>query len=100
MLGTAPLPSVTVIAAVTFDAVRNGLLIAAVVAIAIGVVAALIIKWVVGRLLVVALFAALAVVLWTQRTNLGDCADRVHVQITEGKPAGSCTVLGVTVDLP
>ena len=78
-----------------------GLVVANIV---IGVLAAILIKNVIGKLLVVALMAGLAIAVWTQRSSVQDCVDKIHAQVAAGAPLTepklTCTFFGIDVDVP
>lgn len=61
------------------------------------VVCALVIRSIVTKLLTVAVLAVLAIAVWSQRSNLQSCADRVRA--ADGADI-SCTFFGVDVDVP
>ncbi len=81
--------------------VAAGLLIADLV---IGVVLAIIIKSVVGKLIVVGLMVVSGIALWSQRSNLKDCIDKVQGQAKTGQVLAAsrptCTFFGRDVELP
>ena len=86
-----------------FDAVRNGALIAILLVLVLAVVAARIVKAIIGKLVVIGLLGALAAVVWSQRESLQDCADRVGDTLQAGAfDDTTCTFLGreVTVTTP
>ncbi|MET0324933.1 MAG: hypothetical protein ABW219_06900, partial [Ilumatobacteraceae bacterium] len=61
------------------------------------------IKTIVAKLLTVAVLALLALVVWTQRVDVGECADRVGVTLAAGAVDDTtCTFFGqdVTVSSP
>lgn len=66
---------------------------------AAGVVSAWVIKNVVAKLITVALMAALALGVWTQRSNLVDCADKAKANVTNGVHKVDCTFFGSDVEI-
>ena len=89
--------------ALDFSTIRDVALAIVVGAIVLAVVFAIVIKWIVGKLLTVALLVALAGVVWWQRESVQDCADRVGETLTAGATnSTTCTFFGrdVTVDSP
>jgi hypothetical protein len=84
-----------------FDTVRNGALIAIGVVVVLAIVAAWIVKAVLGKLAVLALLGALAAVVWSQRETLVECADRVGATLPAGAvDDATCTFLGRDVSVP
>ena len=84
-----------------FDTVRNGALIAIAVVIVLALLAAWIVKAVLGKLVVIGLLGALAAVVWSQRTSLVECADRVGATLQAGAVDDTtCTFLGRDVTVP
>jgi len=84
--------------AITLDGARDGAIVVAVV----GVVAALLAVWlleqIVSKLVTVAVAGVLVALVWSQRTSLDECADRVAATLTDGAlDDGSCTFFGQDV---
>jgi hypothetical protein len=91
------------VVAVEFSTIRDVALAIVVGAVVLAVVFAIVIKWVVGKLLTVGVLVALAAVVWWQRESLQDCADGVRETLAAGATSSTtCTFLGrdVTVDSP
>jgi hypothetical protein len=98
-------PAVIGTATLALDAttVRNVALGVVVVALVLAVVAAVVIRWIVGKVVAVVLLAAVAGLVWWQRGNLQDCADRVGGTLRAGATdTTTCTFFGrdVSVDSP
>lgn len=89
--------------AVEFSTVRDVALAIVVGAVVLAVVFAIVIKWIVGKLLTVGVLVALAAVVWWQRDSLQDCAGDVRQTLAAGATnSTTCTFLGrdVTVESP
>lgn len=89
--------------AIELSTVRDIALGIVVGAVVLAVVFAVVIKWIVGKLLAVAILGALAGIVWWQRDSLQDCADRVGQTLAAGATnSTTCTFFGrdVTVDSP
>lgn len=72
-----------------------------VVFVALSVVAAMVIKTIATKLIGVLLMAGLALGVWTQRTNLQDCANRAQERYDAGVTGElACTFFGsdITID--
>lgn len=78
----------------TVDTALRAAAIVAVVFLLSGIAAALIIRKVVVKLTTLVVFAGLALVMWSQRANIDDCADRATLG-----PA-TCRFLWFDVDVP
>jgi hypothetical protein len=89
--------------AIEFSTIRDVALGISVGAVVLAVVFAIVIKWIVGKLITVAILVLLAGVVWWQRDSLQDCADRVGQTLSAGATnSTTCTFFGrdVTVDSP
>lgn len=64
----------------------------------IAVIALIVVKNMVMRIVTLVLFLALGLGSWSQRTNLIDCADKVKA--AGGTAAVSCTFFGQDVEIP
>jgi hypothetical protein len=96
-------PTVGAVVAVELSTIRDVALAVAVGAVVLAIVFAVAIKWIVGKLVTVAVLVALAAVVWWQRESLLDCADDVRATLAAGATnSTTCTFLGrdVTVDSP
>jgi hypothetical protein len=85
------------------ETVRDVALAILVGAVVLAVVVAVVVKWIAAKLIVVALLAVVAVVVWQQRGALGDCAGDLRRTLLDGAAdSTTCTFLGrdVTVDSP
>lgn len=83
----------------TLDTAKNVALIGAVVFVIGSVVSAVLLRTIAQKLAVAAIFALVAVLLWTQRASLESCAELVRESI--GTPTGTtCTFFGRDVDIP
>jgi hypothetical protein len=90
--------SAAAIWAITLDGARDGAIAVAVggaVAVVLGV---WLLKQVVSKLVTVAVVGVLVALVWSQRTSLDACADRVAATLTDGATDdGSCTFFGQDV---
>lgn len=69
----------------------------------LAVVCAVVVKWIVGKLVVVLVLAGVAGIVWWQRGSVQDCADQVGQTLAAGATdATTCEFFGreVTVDSP
>lgn len=72
--------------------------VAIVVVLAVGaLVAAAIIRSIITKLLMVVVLAGLALTVWSQRSNLESCANRVR---SSASTDVTCSFFGVEVDVP
>ena len=88
---------------ITFETVRNVGLAIAIGSVVLAVVAALVIRWIVGKLVAVGVLVAIAGLVWWQRDSVQDCADRVEATLAAGATdTTTCTFFGrdVSVDSP
>ena len=82
---------------------RDVALAIAVGAVVLAVVFAVVVKWIVGKLVTVAVLVGIAGVVWWQRESLQDCADEVGQTLAAGAADDTtCTFFGreVTVASP
>jgi ABC-type transport system involved in cytochrome bd biosynthesis fused ATPase/permease subunit len=89
--------------AVTLETARNAAIIAVVVLIAVAVASALLMKSIAQKAAAVVVVGLLALLVWTQRAALDDCADRVQSSLAVGvRTDTTCTFLGqdVTIKSP
>ncbi len=89
--------------ALTFENARDWALAIVTGAVVLAFVLAWLVKQVVAKLLTVALLAGLAGAVWTQRTSVQDCAQRVRTTLQAGADDDTtCTFFGrqVTVSSP
>lgn len=101
--GPGRLRSPSVIAAVELSTARDVALAIVVGAIVLAVVFAIVIKWIVGKVLTVGVLVALAAVVWWQRDTVLACADGVRDTLAaDATSSATCTFFGrdVTVDPP
>lgn len=69
---------------ITLETARNVAVVVALGLVAIAVVAAWLVKKIVAKLITVGVLAALALLVWSQRSSLDDCADRVQERMRTG----------------
>jgi hypothetical protein len=83
--------------------VRNVAFVVVAVAVLLALVTAYLVKSVVGKVVSIVLLGGLAVLVWSQRQSLQDCADRVGTTLGAGAVDDTtCTFFGrdVTVSSP
>jgi hypothetical protein len=83
--------------------VRNVAFVVIAVAVLLALVTAYLVKAVVGKVVSIVLLGGLAVLVWSQRQSLQDCADRVGTTLGAGAVDDTtCTFFGrdVTVSSP
>jgi hypothetical protein len=83
--------------------VRDGAFLVVVGAVLLAVVSAFVVKAVVGKVVTIVLLGGLAVLVWSQRQTLQDCADRVGATLGAGAVDDTtCTFFGrdVTISAP
>ena len=85
--------------ALSLDAAKHIAVSVVVVLVALALVSAAAIKSVVAKLITVLLLGGLALGVWTQRSNLVDCAQQVKDRGV-ADTAVRCTLFGTTVDVP
>ncbi len=85
--------------ALSLETAKTVAIVVLLVFLAVGVVSAWVIKNVTAKLITVAIMAALALGVWTQRSNLSDCADRAKANVTSGTTKVSCTFFGSEVEI-
>ena len=86
-----------------FATVRFVALVVVAVAVVLALVAAYLVKAVVGKVVSILLLGGLAVLVWSQRQSLQDCADRVGTTLGAGAVDDTrCTFFGrdVTISSP
>ena len=87
--------------ALTVESAKNIALVAAVLLVAVAVAAAWMLKTAAQRIAVTVIFCLLAVLAWSQRAALEDCAGRVTDSVQAGRPTDTtCSFFGqeVTID--
>ena len=84
--------------AMTVDSAKSIGVAAAVALIAIMLAMVMLIKKVTGKLIAIVIVGGLAVGVWTQRSSLQDCADKVKARGALGATSGAtCSFLGTDV---
>ena len=86
--------------ALTLEAAKNGAIIAVVVLAALAIASAWLMKSIAQKVALAVVLGLLAVLVWTQRASLDDCANRVE----ESRAAGTltdttCTFLGQDISI-
>lgn len=83
------------------NAAKNLAIVIAVGFVVLSLVMAMIVKNVMAKLITVLLMLGLALGVWTQRTSLDTCADRVTADLAAGTGDGTtCTFFGTKVEIP
>jgi len=82
----------------SLDAAKDLALYIALGALVVAVVSAIVVRAIVSKLITVVVLGALAIVVWTQRLALQDCAADVRDQIAMDDT--TCTFLGRQVTVP
>jgi hypothetical protein len=86
--------------ALTVDTAKNIGIAVAIGLVALMVVMALVIKNITAKLITVLIIGALAFVVWTQRSSLEDCADKVRARGLRGDTSDvECRFLGLDVNV-
>lgn len=97
------MPDLSLIQALDLNQAKNGSLVGIVVCVAVILLVLRFISSLVVRLVLSVLFAALGVMIYSQRASLVDCADKVSNAVSTDGVAGevSCTFFGrdVTISL-
>ena len=84
---------------VELDTVRNVALVGIVVLAGLAMLAAMVVKAVVSKLVLIVVLAIAALVVWTNRQNVSDCAAKIGSAVTsDGQPA-RCHFLWFDVDI-
>jgi glycerol-3-phosphate acyltransferase PlsY len=87
--------------ALTLDAVRNGALVTVAVAVGLALVLAWLVTTILSKVLAIAALAVLSLVVWTQREEVQECAERVRTTLTaDAVDDTSCRFLGREVTVP
>ncbi|MGB8860017.1 MAG: hypothetical protein WCC60_12210 [Ilumatobacteraceae bacterium] len=87
--------------ALSLESAKTIAIVVAIAFIAFSVISAWLIKNIVTKLVMVLLMAGLALGVWTQRTSLQDCADKVKAT-ADALDTGNltCTFFGTDVEVP
>ena len=84
--------------ALSLQAARNGAIIAVVVLVALAIASAWLMKSIAQKVALVVVLGLLAVLVWTQRASLDDCAKRVRADraasVAGDERDTTCTFLG------
>jgi hypothetical protein len=86
--------------ALTVESAKNIAIGVAVVLVALMLAMAWLIKNVTAKIITVVVFGGLAFGVWTQRTSLEDCANKVKARISVGDRSDvTCTFLGSNINV-
>ena len=95
------MPGVQGVQGVELDTVTNASLWTTVGVVLVALAAVWLVKHVVTKVLTVAVLLALAFIVYSQRTELVDCADSVNATLAAGlEPDTTCTFFGQDVTIP
>jgi hypothetical protein len=87
--------------ALTLDSAKNIALLVALGFILLAVVSAVVIKQVTTKLLMVIVMGGLGILVWSQRSSLQDCAQRVKDRgVSVGQAEVTCSFFGSDVKVP
>lgn len=86
--------------ALTLEAAKNGAIIAVVVLVALAIAAAWLMKSIAQKVALAVVLGLLAILIWTQRASLDDCANRVEEAHAAGTLTDTtCTFLGQNISV-
>ena len=86
--------------ALSLDAARNGAIIVVVVFVAMAIASAWLMKSIAQKVALVVVLGLLALLVWTQRAALDDCAKRVKAARAAGERTDTtCTFLGQDITI-
>jgi protein-S-isoprenylcysteine O-methyltransferase Ste14 len=86
--------------ALSLDAARNGAIIVVVVFVAMAIASAWLMKSIAQKVALVLVLGLLAVLFWTQRASLDDCAKRVKTDRAAGTSTDTtCTFFGQDITI-
>ena len=81
--------------ALSLESAKTIAIVVVIVFVVLSVISALVIKAIVTKLIVAVLLACLALGVWTQRSNLQNCADRARARSDATAVSGlTCTFFG------
>jgi len=89
-LTATPLATTSVVA-LSVESAKSIAIVAAIALLAFAVISAWVIKNVTMKIISIVLLLGLGLGVWTQRTNLQDCADRAKAKVDAGIDKGSIT---------
>ncbi len=86
--------------ALTLESAKNIAIAVAVALVALMLVMAVVIKNVTGKLISVVIIGGLAFGVWTQRSSLQSCADKVRARIAVGDASDvTCSFIGSDINI-
>ena len=100
-MAAEPVPNVGRVMALSVQSAKTIGLLAVVLLVAVAIAAAWMLKTAAQRIAVTLIFCLLAVLVWSQRAALQDCADRVTDSVKAGRPTDTtCSFFGqeITID--
>lgn len=88
--------------ALTTDSIRSSALVIAIVLIALGLLAAVVVQKIVVRVVSLVVMAGLGLLVFNQRASIETCANKVKDQALSaaGITKTQCTFFGIKVDVP
>lgn len=97
MLGFSSSP----VLALSLDSAKQLAIVIVIAFVVLTIISAAIIKNITMKIISVILFGGFALGVWTQRTNLQNCADQVRDKAEVGDlSATTCTFFGTEIDIP
>lgn len=85
---------------IDFDTIRTVAVIAAAAFAIFALVAGILLKSLAQKAAFLAIFGLVALLIWTQRQSLEDCAEVVQTALMSGGPEATCSFFGVSVNIP
>lgn len=86
--------------ALSIDTAKNIAMAIAVAFVALSVISAVLVKKMITKLVLVVVLVTAALAMWSQRSNLQDCATRAKDRVTGSADAVECTFFGSKVAVP
>ena len=83
--------------ALSLETAKTVALVAAAAFLVVAVASAWLVRSIAAKVVTMVVLAGLAVVIWSQRTNLVECAERAEDRITAGTTSVTCTFFGTDV---
>jgi hypothetical protein len=87
-------------AGISLDTIRTLATVGAVGFVVIALLAGILLKSLAQKAAFLVIFGLLALLIWTQRQSLEDCAAVVQASLQSGGQKASCSFLGLNVTIP
>jgi hypothetical protein len=87
-------------AGISLDTIRTLATVGAVGFVVIALLAGILLKSLAQKGAFLAIFGLMALLIWTQRQSLEDCAAVVQASLQAGGPKATCSFLGFSVTVP